>query len=160
MLTLIAAVDNGNSLGSSNKNPWYSPTDLEFFRKETIGSALIVDRAAYTLMDTEFKQRKILIIDPLTELPKRDEVVFRGVVDALKHCWHMTYSRVYVIGGLDLYQEMLCRADRVLLSISKEAAADPGSVFPALTPDEWSKSQLWLPECPVVPIITEYLRKI
>ena len=156
MLTLIATVDPGNNINV----PWLSPTNLSFFLSETIGGTLIMSASQYG----EYEKRidlsgwNVLIIDHGMKRSPGGEPVFQHVTEALKHCWKMQYSRIYVLGDRNLYHAAIKKAERIIMGTSKESAKTDNGHFPNLNSQDWNRSQLWLPDCEVVPIVKEYTR--
>jgi len=148
MITLIAAVDAANGIGSSNGHPWYSPPDLAFFYHETMDGVILVDRPTKAkLPHTKFPGRKIILTEPT------------NIEVSLRDCRRMVVSRVYAIGEAAFLSAMMPYADRILLSNSTWPAADGAEKFPNVNSATWVRHNYWLTECDVVPSITEYMRR-
>lgn len=163
MLTLIAAVDRHEHLGSSTGVPWYSPADLRFFREETMGGTLLTthENLAGFNPDTCFEGRQVIIVDPQKRPRPAGTLSFETTDQALKYCWEHIKSRIYVIGGANLYEELLPKAWRVLLSRAKQKLDDSFiPAFPEMKSEEWNAVDHWLLDCGVVPMVSEYIRRM
>ncbi|MCE6958804.1 dihydrofolate reductase [Cereibacter sphaeroides] len=133
MLTVIAACARDGAIGRAGDIPWHLPEDLGFFRRETIGGAVIMGR----------RTRESL---PVFPLPQRTNIVVsRAPGDdvsaspeaALRKARAAGHARIYCIGGADLYRAMLPLADRLLLTEVDLEVPDADTFFPAYDPFRW-----------------------
>ena len=61
-LSAIAAMADNKVIGSANKLPWYLPEDLRFFKKTTLGHALIMGRKTYESIGRPLPGREIIVL--------------------------------------------------------------------------------------------------
>ncbi|WP_295042602.1 dihydrofolate reductase [uncultured Paracoccus sp.] len=158
MLTLIAARDRNGAIGKDNGIPWHAPEDLAFFQRETTGGAVVMGRKTWhSLPFKPLKNRLNLVVssDPATA-----DHVFAAPDVAVGHAHLAGYRRVYGIGGAGIYQALLPRADRLLLTEVDLAVQDADAFFPAFDTAEWTclgsvELRADGPRC----VLFEYLRR-
>ena len=55
MLTLIAARARNGAIGKDGTLPWHIPEDLKFFKRETLGGAIIMGRRTWESLPARFR---------------------------------------------------------------------------------------------------------
>lgn len=162
MLTLIAARDRAGAIGRGNTIPWHVPEDFAFFKRETLGGAVIMGRKTWDSLPRRPLPGRLNIV--VTRHPPAEtaepEVIFTGLDDAIGAARARGHKRIYCIGGAEIYRQMLSAADRVLLSTVEVDVAEADAFFPALDPEAWAPARHEVlraadPRC----VMTEYLRR-
>lgn len=70
MLTLIAARARDGAIGKDGQLPWHLPEDLAFFKRETLGGAIIMGRRTWeSLPFRPLKERLNLVVTSTLKLP-------------------------------------------------------------------------------------------
>ena len=70
MLTLIAARARNGAIGKDGTLPWHIPEDLKFFKRETLGGAIIMGRRTWeSLPFKPLKDRLNLVVTSTLDLP-------------------------------------------------------------------------------------------
>lgn len=112
-LILIAAHDPNLVIGKDGELPWHYSEDLKFFKKTTMGSPLLMGRVVFEELNEK-------------PLPGRENVVlsrsknyghvptFTSIDDALKYL--SDQNKVFVIGGGKIYEQMIPRADQLIIT--------------------------------------------
>ena len=158
MLTLIVARARNGAIGKDGDIPWRLPEDLRFFKRETLGGAVIMGRRTWDSLP--FKPLK----DRLNLVVSRDSGLAEHVLPspeaALEMAQAQGYARVYGIGGEAIYAALLPRADRLLVTEVETEVADADAYFPAFDPSDWQ--EIWRKplqsEAPKA-VFVEYLRR-
>lgn len=157
MLSLIVARDRNGAIGRDGDIPWHIPEDLAFFKRETLGGALIMGRRTWeSLPFKPLKNRLNLVVSSTLDLP---EHVVPDTGTAIETAQRQGYARIYGIGGAGIYRELLPRADRLLISEVDLSVDDPDTFFPAIDAADWTRgAEITLradgPPC----VAVEYLR--
>ena len=118
MITLIAAVSDNGVIGNNGALPWHCPEDLKFFKKETLGGAMIMGRKTFESMrPSAFGDRKALIVSK-SMLDTWVEPYFAKFanLDAAILRAREEHSRIYLIGGVSIFEQGMSEADRILLT--------------------------------------------
>lgn len=98
MITFVYAQDHHGGIGYQQQLPWYLPSELQYFKRITMGHAIVMGRKTFESMNQRLlpDRRTIVItrdqdyskeipnltvvtsIDPILELSKREEVMVIG----------------------------------------------------------------------------------
>lgn len=112
-LILIAAHDPNLVIGNDGTLPWHYSEDLKFFKKTTMGAAVLMGRGVFEELEKK-------------PLPGRDNVVlsrsasydnvpaFSSIDDALSYLGD--HEKVFVIGGGEVYRQMMSMADELVIT--------------------------------------------
>ncbi len=158
MITLIVARARNGAIGRDNTIPWHIPEDLAFFKRETLGGAIVMGRRTWdSLPFKPLKDRLNIVVS------SRDEAGMHRVADldaAIERAEAEGCRRIYGIGGFRIYQGLLPRADRLLISEVDLTVEDADTFFPEFDPAEWvcqggTVLRETVPRCTAV----EYLRR-
>lgn len=139
-ITMIAAIGPNNELGKDNKLLWDLPEDLKFFRQQTMGKPIIMGKRTLDSLPRLLPGRLHLVLTH-QELEPNDQIkVFRDV-DSLLEFVETLDQEVMVIGGAQVYKQMLDLSDKMLLT-EVEAQADADVYFPAFDRNDWNCQEL------------------
>lgn len=116
-VSLLAAVARGGVIGRDGTIPWRLPEDMARFRELTMGHAVVMGRRTWDSLPDRFR--------PLPG--RRNVVVTRNPAWAaegaeragsLEEALDLVASaeKVFVIGGAEIYEAALPRADELLLT--------------------------------------------
>ena len=114
MICLIAAVAANNVIGRGLEIPWKLPEDMKLFKKMTTGKAVIMGKRTWMSLGKPLKDRVNIVVSG--SLKSADgALVVPSMEGALAEAAN-TGKDVYIIGGRQLYEEGLAKADRLYLS--------------------------------------------
>jgi dihydrofolate reductase len=128
-VTLIAAVARNGAIGKAGGLLWTEPADQRHFRAATLGHAVVMGRKTWDSLPARFRPlpgRRNLVVTRQPGWSAAGAEAFSTLDGALQAA-DAGRSRVYVIGGGELYALALPHADELLLT---EIDADlEGDVF-------------------------------
>ena len=134
MITLLVAHDLNRVIGVDNKMPWHIPEELGYFKKVTMGKAIVMGRKTFESIGKVLPGRLNIIIT------RNDNYSIDGaeVVHSLKEAIELgkTYSEeVVIIGGAEIFNQSMEIADKLYITvIQNEYEGD--TYFPKYG-DEW-----------------------
>lgn len=127
-VVLIAARAQNGVIGRDNALPWRLKADLQRFRALTTGHAILMGRKTWESLGRPLPQRRNMVVSRNPEFRPAGAEAFGSPDAALAAV--ARDARVFVIGGAQLYQALLARADTLLITeVLAEVAGD--AVFPA-----------------------------
>lgn len=136
MISLIAAMARNRIIGKDNDMPWHLPADLAHFKRVTMGKPVIMGRRTYESIGFPLPGRKNVVITRNADYAPEGVVVVNSVEAALSEV--SDADEVMIIGGGQLYREMLPHADRLYLTqIQADIVGD--TEFPDYTVFEWEE---------------------
>lgn len=132
-LSLIAAVARNGAIGLGNALLWHEAADQRHFRQTTQGHAVLMGRKTWESLPERFRPlpgRRNLVLsrNPAWQAPGAE--VVPELPAALQRLGGPDASRVYVIGGAELYAQALPLADELVLT-EIDADLHGDSFFPA-----------------------------
>ena len=132
MTTLIAAIGANNELGANGSLLWHIPEDLRAFKARTMGRTLIMGRKTWeSLPDAKLPGRRCIVVTRQVGYTGPD-VVVSSVEEAL----YFAGNEGLVIGGGEIYQQMLPYATQLEITHVPQAFPDADTFFPHFT-GEW-----------------------
>ena len=158
MITLIAARAHGGGIGKDNTIPWHAAEDLKSFQRERRGGAIVMGRLTWDSLPVKPLKNRLNIV----VAARRDvaDTVCASVEEAVSLAYAQGYRRVYGIGGAGIYQAMMARADRLLITEVDLEVAGADTFFPEFSEREWkSLGQTALRAAEPACTLIEYLRR-
>ena len=138
-IILIAAVSKDRVIGKQGGIPWKIKEDLSFFKEKTLNSPIIMGRATYNSIGRPLPNRLNIV---MTRSVKNTEGVTEvtSVKEAVKTASkNKDSSKVYVIGGENIYKEFLPIAHRMVLTEVELNIEDGDTFFPEWCISEWQE---------------------
>lgn len=136
IISLIAAIDRNHAIGKDGVMPWHLPADLKFFKRITMDKPVIMGRKTFDAIGKPLPGRLNIVVTRDTSWQHDGVYVAHSMEDALRAA--AEYEEVMIIGGANLYGQMLPDADRLYLTeIDAEFEAD--TFFPALDNAQWQE---------------------
>lgn len=144
-IALVAAVARNGVIGGDGALPWRISDDLKWFKKNTLGKPVIMGRKTYDSIGKALPGRDNIVLTRAPDFAARGIFIARTVRGALalgRACAKSADAEeVCVIGGGDIYAQMVSGADRIYLSrVDAEPAGD--ATFPALNPRDWREKKV------------------
>ena len=119
MITFIAALDRHHTIGVDGDLPWHLPADLQHFKKSTQNKVVIMGRRTYNSIGRPLPRRLNVVLSRSkgsTITTDDMGVVWCPSIAALSRC--CPHDREWmVIGGGEIYQQMMPYADKLVLSL-------------------------------------------
>ena len=138
-MNLIVAVDKNWAIGCNNDLLVSIPADKKFFRYETTNKAIIMGRKTLESFPNgqPLKDRTNIVITRRKDYKCGGAVVVHSIEEALEEAKKFATEDVYVIGGGEIYKQMLPYCD--LAHVTKiDYAYQADTYFPNLDADpEW-----------------------
>ncbi|WP_371744498.1 dihydrofolate reductase [Georgenia sp. TF02-10] len=133
---MIWAQAHHRVIGAGGAMPWHLPEDLAHFRRTTAGATVIMGRRTWESLDPRYRPlpgRRNLV---LTQQPRYPAPGAETVADLDAALALADPGDVWVIGGSQVYEQALDRAD-VLVVTDVDLDVDGDTHAPALPPDRW-----------------------
>ncbi len=108
-MNLIVAADKNWAIGCHGELLVSIPADKKFFRQETLGKAVIMGRKTWESLPENqlLKDRTNIVITRKKDYNAKGAVVVHSIKEALDAVKECASEDVYVIGGGEIYRQML-----------------------------------------------------
>ncbi len=135
-ISAIVAMAENRAIGKNNQLLWHLPADLQHFKQLTWGKPILMGRKTYQSIGRPLPGRSNIIITRDESFTAEGCLVVHSIPDALAVV--KDTPEVMVIGGAELYQQMLPLTQRIYLTlIHQPFLAD--TFFPELKTNEWQE---------------------
>jgi len=122
-INIIVAMANNRTIGLDNRMPWHLPADLKHFKAITMDHPIIMGRKTYQSIGKALPGRRNMVVSRDPDFKLTDAEVVGDLDTAVDLCSHA--SDIMIIGGANIYQQMLPRTDRLYLTfIDLDVAGD------------------------------------
>ena len=141
-IVLVAAIADNNVIGRGGGLPWHLKSDMRHFRALTVGKPVVMGRKTFLSIGKPLEGRTNIVVSRDPTLLIAGAVVARSVETAMTIARGDALRRgsdaVMVIGGADIYAQLLPCADR--LEITRvHACPDGEAVFPPISSVAWKE---------------------
>lgn len=135
---IISAISLNNVIGLNNKIPWDNNEELKHFKETTLNNAVLMGRKTYDSIGKPLPKRINLVIsrDIKSNDKSSDLFYFTSISDALKYAENLEIEKTYIIGGSEIYSQMINKVDELLISCMRfEIEGD--KYFPEISEKKW-----------------------
>lgn len=137
-ISLIVAADEQGGIGKGSSLLCHLPSDLAFFKKTTMGIPVIMGRKTHESIGRPLPGRLNIVVSRSNHLYADGVIGVNSVEEAVMEAKKANSSKVFVIGGGDIYRQFLPMANKIYLTrIHHTFEAD--TFFPSLNESEWKK---------------------
>ncbi|MBS1765442.1 MAG: dihydrofolate reductase [Bacteroidetes bacterium] len=138
-ISLIAAMDQHRLIGANNGLPWHLPADMKYFKEKTIGHHILTGRKNYESIPEKYRPlpgRVNLIVTRQRNCEYPGARCFHSINEAIEQARSHGEKELFVIGGGELFTQMMSRADKMYLTFIHYTFR--GDVyFPEIDRSEW-----------------------
>ncbi len=142
-IALIAAVASNGVIGADAGIPWRLSTDLQRFKRLTMGKPVIMGRKTFASIGKPLAGRTNIVVTrhglgPVPEIIVQPSVD-RALDVAAMHAARLGGTEIMVIGGGEIYAETIGKAGRLYIThVEAHPAGD--TFFPPIDPLVWLAS--------------------
>lgn len=141
-LSLIVAMAQNRVIGINNNLPWHLSEDLKYFKRVTMGKPIIMGRKTFESIGKPLPGRTNIVVTRNQKYTADGIKVVHSLDEAIQLCENIALidesEEALVIGGAELYQQALTRAERLYLTeVHAEVHGD--AFFPEFDRDDWQE---------------------
>lgn len=136
IMNLIVAADKNWGIGKDNKLLVSIPSDMKFFRQETMGKVVVMGRKTLESFPNglPLKNRTNVVLTSDKNYQVKDAVIVHSIDEVLEELKKYDDDEIYVIGGGKVYEELLPYCD--VAHVTKiDFAFEADTHFPNLDED-------------------------
>ena len=139
---VVARADNG-VIGVAGTLPWHISTDLQYFKRVTVGKPVIMGRKTFDSIGRPLPRRTNIVVTRDAAWSAPGVVTAHDLATAFALAYedaHRTGAdEIAVIGGAEIFQQTLPRAERIYLT-EVHRAYDGDAVWDVALPEGWLES--------------------
>lgn len=155
ILSAIVAMAKNRVIGKNGSLPWRIPEDFKFFKDKTTGHIMIMGRKTFDSLGKPLPNRLHVVVTRQSDYKPEGAIVFNTLDQAVNYCKSQIGKKknltlpnapseavwpeeVFIIGGGEIYKEMLPITDRIYLTeINEEFDGD--AKFPEFSKNEFTE---------------------
>jgi len=141
-LAIIVAQAKNRVIGINNKLPWHLPEDLRYFKQVTMAKPIIMGRNTFESIGRPLPGRTNIVISRQPDYAPKNVKVVSSLDAAIELaesiCFIDGAEEAMVIGGAQIYEQALEKADRLYLT-EVDAEIEGDAWFPEFARDAWQE---------------------
>lgn len=134
MISLLVAYDLNRVIGIDNKMPWHIPEELKYFKKVTMGKAMVMGRKTFESIGRPLPGRLNIIVTRNKDYVADGAEVFHDLHKAIERA-EVYSDEVVIIGGAEIFKVTMDIADRLYITVIRKEF-DGDTFFPEID-DSW-----------------------
>ena len=145
---IIVAIADNYAIGKGNDLLWHISEDMRFFRRQTLGSPVIMGRKTFESIGRALPGRVNIVISRGFSTGEEVDVV-GSLEEAFAVAESTNLERCYVMGGGQIYAQALQSVDRLIVTHVHAVIEDADTFFPPIDPQMWtvaSRSEMYTDE--------------
>ena len=131
-ISLIAAVADGNVIGSNGALPWKISADLKRFRELTTGHVILMGRKTFESIGKPLPNRTNIVISSNPDFHPDGCTICHTIDEGIQKAQELGEEELFVVGGGTIYSQTIERADRLYMT-KVHRVYDGDTVFPDYT---------------------------
>lgn len=139
-LSAIVAKSRNNVIGVKGGLPWHISSDLQFFKKVTLGKPVLMGRVTWEGLPFPLPGRPNLVLTRNQNYISPPAEIFTSIKDLVGRGYEIAgetgIDEVMVTGGANLYRELMPYCDRLYIT-DVHIDLDGDAYFPDLNANEW-----------------------
>jgi dihydrofolate reductase len=137
----IVAMDRNGVIAVNGNLPHKSKNDMNFFKEMTTGNNVIMGRKTFDTLTKPLPNRKnIVITRQELDTPYKEVYYTNSYLGALRSITHENTRDIFIIGGAQIYRDMLPLCDEVYVTVFNSGymyPVDDVTFFPYHLDDEY-----------------------
>jgi dihydrofolate reductase len=141
-IVMIAAVADNGVIGANNTIPWRLKSDMQRFKAMTMGKPVVMGRKTFLSLKRPLRGRTNIVVTRDPKFRANGAVVATSLQEAFAlargDALRRSVGETAVIGGAEIYAELITRADRLeITEVHFRPEGDTG--FPSIDAALWEE---------------------
>ncbi|MCF8302501.1 MAG: dihydrofolate reductase [Bacteroidales bacterium] len=134
---MIVAIANNWVIGKDGNMPWHMPADLKFFKRTTMGHAMVMGRRTFESFGSRpLPGRTSVVVTHNPNWQTEGVIVAHSLEKALDKV--KEHEKIFIIGGSDLYRQGMEIAGTLIVTrIFADLEGD--TFFPEIAYEKWKE---------------------
>jgi dihydrofolate reductase len=140
-ISLIAALTQNRVIGRNNDLPWHLPDDMKYFMQTTKQHHVVMGRKNYESIPEKFRplpNRTNIVVTRQINFIASNCIVVNSLDKAIDIAKANNEQELFIIGGAEIYNLAMPKADRLYLTEIKTSLAGD-TYFPNFDKSDWEE---------------------
>jgi len=116
MIIGIAAVARNGAIGKKGKLPWHYSSDMKFFKRTTMGHAVVMGRKTWLTLKKPLTGRLNIVLSRDGNLEPQESLVVLRDIDSVLSFSNSITTDMFIIGGAQIYQQFLPHIEKWIIT--------------------------------------------
>ena len=116
MIIGIAAVARNGAIGKKGKLPWHYSADMKFFKRTTMGHAVVMGRKTWLTLKKPLTGRLNIVLSRDGNLDPQESLVVLRDIDSVLSFNNSITTDMFIIGGAQIYREFLAHIEKWIIT--------------------------------------------
>ncbi|MCL0311686.1 dihydrofolate reductase [Apilactobacillus sp. TMW 2.2459] len=121
MISFLWAEDMNHVIGKDGHLPWHLPADMKYFKNTTTGKTILAGRKTYLSFGRPLPNRKNIVLTSSKNINDDNVLVLHNINEFLEYAKNHTTEEIFVVGGANIFQQLLPYADRLYKTVIEHA---------------------------------------
>lgn len=131
MITAIVAIAENFAIGRDGKLPWHYPADLRFFKRTTLGKAIVMGRKTWDSIGLPLPKRLNIVISRGVDSIRHDDCLVVREKAQIASLSEYLKDDLFIIGGASVYEVFADLIDRWIVTRIPDSITDADAFMPA-----------------------------
>lgn len=136
--SIVVAMDQNQVIGSNNTLPWHLSSDLQHFKKITMGKPIVMGRKTHESIGRPLPGRENIILTRDENYQSEGCIVVNSIVSLDAFC--QQHDELMITGGAEIYEMLLPKTQRIYLTEVK-TTIDGDTYFPEFDLAHWEETE-------------------
>ena len=138
LISMIAAMAKNRVIGKDSQLPWHLPSDLQRFKRLTMGHVLLMGRRTFESIGQPLPGRQTLVLSRNLQYQAEGFRIAADIEMGIQLA--SSAEELFICGGAEIYQQALPLAQRIYLT-ELDAEMEGDTYFPELPEGEFQLIQ-------------------
>jgi dihydrofolate reductase len=134
---MISAMGLNRAIGKDNNLLWHLPSDLQHFKKLTMGQTVVMGRKTWESIGRPLPGRMNVVLTRDRSFKPEGAIVFHDIKPIIR-LGRSLKDEVFIIGGQNIYEQFLPYTDFIYLTLV-EVEVEGDAFFPKLDRRYWEE---------------------
>ena len=116
MIIGIAAVARNGAIGKRGKLPWHYSADMKFFKRTTMGHAVVMGRKTWLTLKKPLTGRLNIVLSRDGNLEPQESLVVLSDIDSVLSFNNSITTDMFIIGGAQIYREFMPHIEKWIIT--------------------------------------------
>lgn len=130
MIIGIVAISKNFAIGRDGKLPWHYSADLKFFKRTTLGNAVVMGSTTWRSIGKPLPERENIVLSRSKTIEVPEGVTLLSSVDEVREFDEHDGRDVFIIGGASVYSAFADVTDRWIVTEIPETIEDADTFLP------------------------------
>ncbi len=129
-INAIVAIAKNYAIGKDGKLPWHYSSDLKFFKKTTLNTAIVMGFNTWKSIGKPLPNRLSIVLSRSREIEHQPNAILVRSIEEVTALAHYLDGDIFIIGGAETYKTFAEVIDKWIVTEIPETVKDADAFMP------------------------------